>query len=83
MDKKLIFVEIQGVSACTHTRQVEHQRCNSTGRVQKNHNILRKDTIINGHPVHIRVEILKEDEISRAFSIELCLTTLKKNKHWI
>ena len=26
-----------GVSVCTHTRQVENQRCNRTGRVQKNH----------------------------------------------
>ena len=24
-----------GVSMCTHTRQVEHQRCSRTGRVQK------------------------------------------------
>ena len=31
-----------GVSVCTHTRQVEHQRWSRTGRVQKNHNILRK-----------------------------------------
>ena len=27
---------------CTHTRQVEHQRRSRTGRVQKNHKILRK-----------------------------------------
>ena len=32
-----------GVSVCTHNnRQVEHQRCSRTGRVQKNHQILRK-----------------------------------------
>ena len=31
-----------GVSVCTHTRQVENQRCCRTGRVQKNHKILRK-----------------------------------------
>ena len=31
-----------GVSDCTHTRQVENQRCSRTGRVQKNHEILRK-----------------------------------------
>ena len=31
------------VSVCTHTRQVEpHQRCSRTGRVQKNHKILKK-----------------------------------------
>ena len=40
-----------GVSVCTHTRQVEHQRCSRTFRVQKNHNILRKNTIFNEHPV--------------------------------
>ena len=37
-----------GVSECTHTRQVEHQRCSRTGRVQ---NILRKNTIFNEHLV--------------------------------
>ena len=26
-----------GVSVCTHIRQVEHQRCSRTGRVQENH----------------------------------------------
>ena len=31
-----------GVSVCTHTRQVEDQRYSRTGRVQKDHNILRK-----------------------------------------
>ena len=40
-----------GVSVCTHARQVEHQRCSRTGRVQKYHKILRKNTIINEHPV--------------------------------
>ena len=30
------------VSVCTHTRQAKHQRCSRTGRVKKNHNILRK-----------------------------------------
>ena len=30
------------VRVCTHTRQVENQRCSTTGRVQKNHRILRK-----------------------------------------
>ena len=30
------------VSVCTPTRQVENQRCSRTGRVQKNHKILRK-----------------------------------------
>ena len=40
---------------CTHTRQVEHQRCSNTGRAQKNHNILRKkNTIFDEHPVHKR-----------------------------
>ena len=31
-----------GVSVCTHARQVEHQRCSRTGRVQKIKKILRK-----------------------------------------
>ena len=31
-----------GVSVCTHTRQVEHQHDNRTGRVRKNNKILRK-----------------------------------------
>ena len=39
------------VSVCTHTRQVEHQRCCRTDRVQKNYNNLRKNTIFNEHPV--------------------------------
>ena len=30
------------VSVCTHTRQVENQRCSRFGGVQKNHKILRK-----------------------------------------
>ena len=38
-----------GVSVCTHTMQCEHQRCNRTGRVQKNHKISRKNTIFNEH----------------------------------
>ena len=33
-----------GISVCTHTKQVENQRCNRTGRVRKNHKILRKKT---------------------------------------
>ena len=32
------------VSVCTHNRQVENLRCSRTGRVQKNHKILRKKT---------------------------------------
>ena len=40
-----------GVSVCTHTRQVEHQRCSSSGRVQKNHEIEGKNTIFNEQPV--------------------------------
>ena len=35
-----VFPQCQCV--CTHTRQVENQRCSRTGRVQKNHKILRK-----------------------------------------
>ena len=39
-----------GVSVCTHTMQLEHQRGSRTDRVQKNHKILRKK-IFNEHPV--------------------------------
>ena len=46
-----------GVSVCTHTRQVEHQRCSRTGRVKKNLKILRKNTIFNEHPVYFETEI--------------------------
>ena len=35
---------------CTHTRQVEHQRCSRTGRVQKNHNIFRNKHTIQWIP---------------------------------
>ena len=38
------------VSVCTQW-QVKNQRCSRTCRVQKNHNILRKNTIFNEHPV--------------------------------
>ena len=39
-----------GISVCTQW-QVKHQRWSRTCRVQKNHNILRKNTIFNEHPV--------------------------------
>ena len=39
-----------GVSVCTQW-QVKNQRCSRTVRDQKNHNILRKNTIFNEHPV--------------------------------
>ena len=35
----------------THTRQVEQQRYSRKGRVQKIHNIVRKNTIFNEYPV--------------------------------
>ena len=38
------------LSVCTQW-QVKHQRCSKTCRVQENHNILRKNTIFNEHPV--------------------------------
>ena len=39
-----------GVSVCTQW-QVKHQHCSRTCRVHKNHNILRRNTISNEHPV--------------------------------
>ena len=43
------FLCFPSVSVCvhTHTRQVENQRCSRTGRVQKNHNILRIKHVMN------------------------------------
>ena len=41
---------ICGVSECTQW-QVRHQHCSRTGSVHKNHNILRKNTILYEHPV--------------------------------
>ena len=48
------------VSVCT--RQVEHQRCSNTGRVQKNSKILRKNTIINEHPVQRAWKAIRGNE---------------------
>ena len=46
-----------GVSVCTQW-QVKHQHCSRTGRVKKNHNILRKNTIFNEHPVAFKGRLL-------------------------
>ena len=40
--RNLVFLCFPSVSVCVHSRQVEHQRCSRTGRVQKNHKFLRK-----------------------------------------
>ena len=37
------------LGCCTHTRQVEHQRCSRTSRVQKNHNILMNTLYFHHH----------------------------------
>ena len=42
-----------GVSVCTQC-QVKNQSCSRTGRVQKNHNISRKNTIFNERPVYLK-----------------------------
>ena len=52
-----------GVSVNTQTRQVKHQHCRRTGRVQKGHKILRKNTIFNEHPVFKIKEGLKHGTI--------------------
>ena len=44
-------------SVCTQW-QVKHQRCSRTCRVQENHNISRKNTIFNEHPVCVCTPIL-------------------------
>ena len=46
----LPFSVCLGVSVCTPIRQVKHQRCSRTGRVQKNHNILSKKDNIEWTP---------------------------------
>ena len=51
-----------GVSVCTHTRQVEHQRRSRTGRVQKIQIFFRKNTIFNEHPV-CKVELLNTKNV--------------------
>ena len=42
----------------THTRQVEHQRCSRTGRVQKISKNVRKNTIFNEHPVPSYLDLI-------------------------
>ena len=48
-----------GLYAWTTKWQVEHQRYSRTGRVKKNHNILRKKTIFNEHPVPLEIPKFK------------------------
>ena len=40
--RTLAFLCFPSASVCVYTRQVEHHRCSKTGRVQKNHKVLRK-----------------------------------------
>ena len=58
--RTLAFLCFLSVSVCVHTytRQVEHQRCSRTGRVQKKHKILRKNTIFNEHTVVYSLSIV-------------------------
>ena len=39
--------------------QGKHQRYSRTGRVQKNHNILRKNTIFNEHPIQYGIPMIE------------------------
>ena len=48
-----------GVRVCRQW-QVKHQRCSRSGWVQKNHNILRKNTIFNEHPVKQKWDIFSK-----------------------
>ena len=47
-----------GVSVCTQWK-VKHQHLRRTGR--KNHNILRKNTILNKHPVGPFIKMILHD----------------------
>ena len=62
---------------CTHTRQVEHQRCSRAGRVQKNSEILRKNAIINEHPVALQT-LLQISDLSKQFTVHGSLVTVMK-----
>merc|ERR1711860_442846 len=44
MPDSCLYLFSLGVSMCTHTRQVEHQRCSRTGRIKKS---LKENTIFN------------------------------------
>ena len=68
------------VSVCTHTRQVEHQRSSRTGRVQKNHRILRENTIFNEHPVYCILHLSKHKQTS-CFMNKCTLIVLRVHKH--
>ena len=59
-DLKIYFKlwSFPGVCMCTRW-QVEHQRRSRTGGVQKNHNIFRKNTIFNEHPVFELIRLLE------------------------
>ena len=52
--RTLVFLCFPSVSVCVHTHRSNPSACSRTGRVQKNHNILRKNTIFNEHPVLYR-----------------------------
>ena len=52
-----------GASECTQW-QVKRQRCSRTWRVQKNHNILRKNTIFNEYPAALRNVIQANKDFS-------------------
>ena len=62
-----------GLHAWATKWQVEHQRCSRTGRVEKNHNILRKYPIYNEHPVFYSY-IVSTLNLSSDFAIDNVLT---------
>ena len=65
---------------CTHTRQVENQRCSRTCRVQKNHIILgKKNTIFNERRVYNPTFRLKKKFLCAIVRISACVKRLGSN----
>ena len=63
-----------GINVCKQWH-VKHQHCNRTGRVQKNQNILRKNTIFNEHPVTYRACWILDTLQCRQILLKIIQTT--------
>ena len=67
-----------GVSMCTNTRQVVHQQCSRTGRVQKNYKILKKKHNILWTSCSFRSIIYIPNPLSPSATIQGYSNTFKK-----
>ena len=59
----LAFACFPSVFVCTHTRQVERQRCSRTGRGQKNNKILRKNHNIQWTPCSSKILSIRNNTV--------------------